>query len=282
MIAEYSTLISVSQLTDMIKHPHLRTFDCRFNLMDEKKGLEDYKLGHIENSQYADLNQQLAGPVLNNSGRHPLPDKSEFEQQLRHWGIDESSQVVVYDDVSGSIAARLWWLCKWAGIKRVAVLDGGLTDWLKQHKQLTREIVRFDKTIFNANYNDNLWVSTENLVNQITSAQVLLTDARAVKRFRGETEPIDSRAGHVPGAVNFPFENNLDSEGRFLSIHELLEIHQQATDKPEVISMCGSGVTACHNILARAHAGLGMGQLYVGSWSEWITNPVRQIESIST
>ncbi len=275
----YKTLINASQLKKIINHPELRLFDCRFDLLDENKGFEAFKQGHIRNSQYADLNKQLADPVSKNTGRHPLPGKRDFENQLQLWGIDETSQIVIYDDAFGSIAARLWWLCKWAGIDQAAVLDGGLKAWLLNQNELSTEIVSFKKSGFKANFNDKLWVSTADIENLSDHPDTLLTDARAGKRFNGETEPIDVRSGHIPGAVNLPFDHNLSSEGRFLSRQELSGIHRQPAEISNVITMCGSGVTACHNILARTHAGLNPGQLYVGSWSEWITDPGRDIDT---
>lgn len=279
MTTHYSTLISASELKNIINHPQLRLFDCRFNLMDESHGFELYKQAHIENSQYADLNKQLASPVMANSGRHPLPDKDNFENQLRQWGVDANSQIVVYDDAFGAIAARLWWLCKWAGLTNVAVLDGGLKTWQADQYPLSTKPVSFNASAFQANFNDELWVSTKIIEKLINDCTTLITDARAAKRYLGESEPIDKRAGHIPSAHNFAFENNLDSHGNFLSPEQLANMHQQATEITQVISMCGSGVTACHNILARAHAGLNPGQLYVGSWSEWIVDPGRKIET---
>ena len=279
MAEHYSTLITVQQLETILDRPDLRLFDCRFNLINVNQGLESFNQGHIANSQYADLNKQLAGPVLKHTGRHPLPDKRLFEDQLRQWGIDESTQVVVYDNGSGAIAARAWWLCKWAGIDRVAVLDGGLNAWKANCHELSKETACFEKTDFQARYDDRLWVSTKTIESLKNDSSTLLTDARTAERFSGESEPIDMRAGHIPGAVNLPFETNLDDNGNFLSKPQLLDMHQQAAEISRVISMCGSGVTACHNILARAHAGLDLGQLYVGSWSEWITDANREIES---
>lgn len=245
--------------------------------MDENQGFELFKQAHIENSQYADLNRQLASPVSANTGRHPLPDKHDFENQLRQWGIDSSSQIVVYDDAFGAIAARLWWLCKWAGLTNVAVLDGGLSSWQAAQHPLSTESITFEATAFVANFNDELWISTQIIEKLINNCATLITDARAAKRYYGESEPIDKRAGHVPNAKNMAFENNLDSNGNFLSPSQLADLHQQATEITQVISMCGSGVTACHNILARTHAGLNSGQLYVGSWSEWIVDPRREV-----
>lgn len=279
MTSYYTTLISASQLKSLIKRPNLRLFDCRFNLLDEEKGAQQFSQGHIPNSQYADLNKQLAGPLLQDTGRHPLPDKNRFETQLRLWGVDESSQIVAYDDVSGSIAARLWWLCRWAGLKYVAVLDGGLKQWIDDGNSLSVELVSFRKTDYRAKFNDRLWVSTRDIEQFRYDPAVLITDARAAKRFAGETEPIDSQAGHVPGAVNYPFEKNLGQDGCFLGPEQLLRRHREDAGKSNVIAMCGSGVTACHNMLARAHAGLDPGQLYVGSWSEWITDPARDINT---
>ena len=273
----FKTLISVDQLTQYSSTEVLRIFDCRFNLMDVDQGFMQFQQGHIPNSQYADLNKQQAAPVANDSGRHPLPDKSEFESQLRQWGIGENAQVVVYDDAGGAIAARLWWLCKWAGLDSVAVLDGGIQAWTAAGNPLSTEPAYYPSSQYCAHYDDELWVSTQTVDRLKNETGVVLTDARAKFRFDGKKEPIDIKAGHVPGAKNYPFDQNLSQQGTFLSPSALKQIHQTNDEHTQVISMCGSGVTACHNILARAHAGLGLGQLYVGSWSEWITSPEREI-----
>ena len=270
-----NTLICATELNQIIDDPDLRLFDCRFYLTEPKKGLDDYSKGHVLNSQYADLNNQLAGPISSNTGRHPLPDKAVFQNQLRKWGIDKNSQIVVYDDASGAIAARLWWMCLWAGLENVRVLDGGLQAWIEKGFELTKEFIEYNKTDFIANYDDKFWVSTKDIEISINKADTVLTDARANIRYRGEQEPIDPIAGHVPGAINLPFDQNLDADGCFLDQEALYKLHQEHS---QTISMCGSGVTACHNMLARAHAGLNIGKLYVGSWSEWITDSTRPIE----
>ncbi len=274
----YSTLISAHELNQIIENPILRLFDCRFNLLEPEWGYQQFQNEHIPNSQYADLNQQLAGPVLSNTGRHPLSDKVTFQNQLRKWGVDDNSQVVVYDDASGAIAARLWWMCLWAGLENVAVLDGGINAWLNLGLPVTKELTSHNETNFVAKFDDSLWVSTEYIETSIDQSAITLIDARAGSRYCGEHEPIDPIAGHIPTAINFSFEQNLDDRGHFLDKTELHDSHQKSTDEKQVISMCGSGVTACHNMLARKHAGLDMGKLYVGSWSEWITNPARPIE----
>ncbi len=275
----YSTLISANQLNQIISDPSLRLFDCRFNLMKPYLGFEQFKSGHIPNSQYADLNKQLAGPLTSTTGRHPLPDKTIFQNQLQHWGIDKDSQIVVYDDAGGAIAARLWWMCKWAGIENAALLDGGIQAWTEAGHKLTQDEIKATKTDFVASYDDNLWISTEQIEHLISKSSTHLFDARANIRYRGEKEPIDPIAGHVPTAKNIPFDNNLNSKGNFLKPDQLLNLHQGNDNIGQVISMCGSGVTACHNMLARKHAGLNMGKLYVGSWSEWITDHRRPIET---
>ena len=275
--SKYQTLIQAQDLNAIIDSSELRIFDCRFNLMKVEQGRRDYAQGHIPKAQYADLNLQLAGPVTVDSGRHPLPDKPVFEQQLRAWGIDDSSQIIVYDDANGAIAARMWWLCLWAGLTHVAVLDGGIDAWLNQGGSLSTAVPAFGKTDYLAEFDDELWVSTAQIEKQSFSHNnAMLTDARAEARYLGQSEPIDPVAGHIPGAINLPFEQNLNQQGLFQD-PQALRKHHQADGLEQVISMCGSGVTACHNMLARAHAGLDMGLLYVGSWSEWIRDSKREI-----
>ena len=273
-----STLISATELNQIIDAPNLRLFDCRFNLMKPEWGFQQFEKAHIPNSQYADLNEQLAGAVTANTGRHPLPDKTVFQDQLREWGIDRNSQVVVYDDASAAIAARLWWMCIWAGIKNTAVLDGGIQTWMDSGFTVTEKTIKFDRTDYIADYDDRLWISTEGIAAQIKTSTITLTDARTNARYRGEQEPIDPIAGHIPTAINLPFDKNLNKNGHFHEQADLKLLHEKPSSTKQVVSMCGSGVTACHNILARCHAGLHMGKLYVGSWSEWITDSNRQIE----
>jgi len=274
----YTTLVDAGQLNQIINAENTRVIDCRFNLIKPVLGFQLFQQSHIPTSQYADLNQQLAGPILTCTGRHPLPNKEAFEKQLCTWGIDKDSQIIVYDDACGAIASRLWWMCQWAGLENVAVLDGGFNAWLELNLDVTQELTHFNKTNFSANYDDNLWVSTEVIETSISQTNTQLIDARSHKRYVGEQEPIDSVAGHIPSAINIPFEQNLDDHGYFLSKKKLYKLHQ-SQDEQLIISMCGSGVTACHNLLARKYAGLTMGKLYVGSWSEWITNPTRPIKN---
>ena len=274
----YSTLISVDELKALIETPELRLFDCRFYLSAPEKGMDEYQKGHIVNSQYAHLDQQLAGQTSAQTGRHPLPEKQDFEKQLNKWGVNESSQIIVYDDMNGAIAARLWWMCKWAGLNSVAVLDGGIQAWVSQDNELTKIPGQHSSSHYKAHFDDSLWLTTQSLQQLITDHTTVLTDARAKERYIGKVEPIDKVAGHVPGAINIPFDSNLDAHGCFKSKTELTNLHNCTNDGSNVIAMCGSGVTACHNILARAHAGIGMGKLYVGSWSEWITDSEREIQ----
>ncbi len=272
----YSTLIDVSTLAAHIGQESWVVLDCRFNLADKAAGRNAYAAGRIPGAIYVDLEQDLSGPVTDTSGRHPLPDIEELVEKLGSWGIDETSQVVVYDDVGGGMAVRGWWLLRWLGHQGVALLDGGVRAWEESSLELTTEVSTPSQRRFVDRHGSEPVTGEALLGDQ----DRLLVDARSAPRFRGEEEPIDPVAGHIPGAVNLPFELNLDKQGRFLSAPILRERFLSALggrDPGSVVHYCGSGVTACHNLLAMEHAGMHGSQLYVGSWSEWITDPDREV-----
>ena len=277
-MTDYRTLIDVTTLCDRLDRPDWAVIDCRFDLSDPAAGRQAYRAGHIPGAHYAHLDDDLAGPVGATSGRHPLPDPQRLAERLGQWGIAADTQVVAYDEGNGATAARLWWLLGWLsnGPARCAVLDGGLRAWQAAGLGLsTQPPPPTTAQPFPAQPDAGRWVDSATVQNR--SADALLFDARAAVRFRGEQEPIDPVAGHVPGAVNLPFMDNL-SDGRFRPIDELRRRFEQALEgRPaeQALHMCGSGVTACHNQLAMAHAGLAIGRLYVGSWSEWLRDPGR-------
>ncbi|WP_424946976.1 sulfurtransferase [Candidatus Spongiihabitans sp.] len=298
----YTTLIAVDQLASLMKsndvHHPLIVFDCRFSLADTELGRGKYETGHIPAAIYVHLDHDLAGDITPRSGRHPLPEVGNFVQRARAWGINSHTQVVVYDDAAGAIAARLWWMMKWIGHTRVALLDGGYAAWRNSGRPISDQVETSIKTERqnaapaeqelavkrNENSFENSFIEVDELNEWLKSQRVNLYDARAEPRFAGEHEPIDVIAGHIPGAVNLPFEHNLDEHGFFLGADALKRRFESILTENEgegahIVHMCGSGVTACHNILAMEIAGIAPTRLYVGSWSEWIRDPARAVAS---
>ncbi len=276
----YTTLISTEELAAHLNDPDWVIVDCRFTLSDTEAGRRAYGAGHLPGACYAHLDEDLSGPKNGRNGRHPLPDPAVFAATLGRWGIDGSKQVVVYDDSFGSMAVRLWWMLRWVGHDAVALLDGGLPKWQREKRPLTAEVPAVKRTVFVPRLRDHMRVDADAVLAASRSADRLILDARPEMRFTGEMEPIDPVAGHVPGAINVPFDDNLDVGGTFLTPEELREQYQRLLDgrSPEqVILMCGSGVTACHDLLAMEVAGLSGAKLYPGSWSEWIADPARPV-----
>ena len=294
----HSTLITPRRLAARIEDADLAVIDCRFDLGRPEWGREAYASARIPHALYTHLDHDLSGPVSASSGRHPLPPVDALAARLGQWGIDAQVQVVAYDQGPGAYAARLWWLLRWLGHAKVAVLDGGLAAWQQErlpldttplthpqaqtqaHSQGSRPARRFE-----ARADGEMLVSTPELEGllakgRLASADVVLVDARSADRFAGRNETIDPVAGHVPGARNHPFADNLDSTGRFLdrgTLRERFAKTLEGVPSDAAICMCGSGVTACHNLLALEVAGLQGARLYAGSWSEWIRDPKRPI-----
>jgi thiosulfate/3-mercaptopyruvate sulfurtransferase len=276
----FTTLVTPEQLAQHLDDPNWVVFDCRFTLTDPDAGKRAYDAGHIPGARYADLNNDLSGPLSQTSGRHPLPDSAQLSEKLGKWGVDAGKQIIVYDDSFGAMAVRLWWLLRWLGHDAVALLDGGFPLWTRRTLPVSTEKPAITSTTFVPDPRPELSVSSDEVVSRLNDTQTLVLDARSDMRFRGDVEPLDKVAGHIPGAVNLPFEDNLDLDGTFLGPDELRSQYLEllAGKSPSgVIHMCGSGVTACHNLLAMELAGLAGGKLYVGSWSEWITDPSRPI-----
>ena len=276
----FQTLISASQLAASLDDPGIRIVDCRFDLADEHAGLRAYQEAHISHAVYAHLHEDLAGPVTAHTGRHPLPTPDKFAGTLGNWGIDNNSQVVVYDGGPGAMAARLWWMLRWLGHQKVALLDGGFTAWQEYGGDTSSGTSHHRATIFRASEQADMTLDSNQVQHALASNEVLLIDVRGRPRYLGETEPLDALAGHIPGAVNRPFEHNLDSRGRFLPAQTLAEQYRELlAENPgkQPCFMCGSGVTACHGLLAMELAGIQGARLYPGSWSEWITDSSRAI-----
>ncbi|MBM1182080.1 thiosulfate/3-mercaptopyruvate sulfurtransferase [Pseudomonas lundensis] len=275
-------LISPQALNERQSQPGLVILDCRFALEDPDYGLRSYAEGHIEGAQFADLERDLSGPVTKGvTGRHPLPDPDELIERLRGWGINNDSDVVLYDDGPGAFAARAWWLLAWLGKRDgVFVLDGGLKAWHAAGFPLNLDSVKVPRGHFDGAPDNQLLIKAQALQKRLNDPALTLIDARALPRFRGEVEPIDPVAGHIPGAQCAAFGENLDSSGRFLPVEQLKQrFAEKLGDRSpdELVAYCGSGVTACHNLFALALAGYPLGKLYAGSWSEWINDPQRGV-----
>jgi len=276
----FTTLITSDQLAQNLSDPDWVVMDCRFVLTEPAAGERAYQQGHIPNARYAHLERDLSASVRSDSGRHPLPDREKLATKLGAWGVEPTSQVVVYDDANGAIAARLWWLLRWLGHASVALLDGGWGRWLKEGRPQVTDIPAPRPAVFAVRPALVNWMSTAQVQDGMLHQAIQLLDARTPERFRGAQEPIDPVAGHIPGAINRPLQDNLAPDGRFLPSEDLRRqfIALVGHVAPErVVHMCGSGVTACHNLLAMEHAGLGGSGLYAGSWSEWIRDSHRPV-----
>jgi thiosulfate/3-mercaptopyruvate sulfurtransferase len=276
----YTTLVSPATLNQNLDNPNWVVVDCRFSLANSNAGSYAYRHGHIPHARYAHLNNDLSSAITSFTGRHPLPDFALLAKKLGAWGITNKSQVVAYDDAGGAFAGRLWWLLRCLGHDDVAVLNGGIQLWQKQGFSLTTTLPNIHATTFRPYLNSTCWLNASQVQNSLAKKATCLVDARTPERYRGEQEPIDPVAGHIPGALNHAFQLNLDNQGLFLSADTLRERFKQliSTRTPEqVVHYCGSGVTACHNLLAMEHAGLTGSKIYAGSWSEWIRDKNRAI-----
>ena len=274
----YDTIVSTDHLLHHTADPKWVTFDCRFVLGKPDLGRQKYLEGHIPAARYADLDKDLSSAPTAATGRHPLPDPHHLVDKLHDWGVDQDSQIVVYDDVSGSIAGRFWWLLRWLGHTAVAVLDGGIDKWEKEGNLLeTGEWVPPDAAPggnFAFGCDDRLRIEAAEVESLLGQEDAVIIDARAPSRYSGERETVDMEGGHIPTAINHSLLQNLDDEGCFLLAPQLRKMFEKLY-KPTTVHSCGSGVTACHNILAMKLAGFPDTRLYVGSWSEWIRSSQR-------
>lgn len=270
----FDTIISVEDLHRHLPDSDWQVVDCRFQLDDTEAGRRAYQAGHIPGALYAHLDDDLSGPIIpQQTGRHPLPSVAEAAALFSRLGIDEQVQVVVYDDKGGAIAARLWWMLRWLGHEAAAVLDGGLSAWTTQGLPLENAVPEVQPRTFVARERSD-WVLDADEVDAIRQKDDwALIDSRTPERYRGEHEPIDPVAGHIPGAQNAPHPETVGPQGTYRTANELRAHFQKiAGERPaeRTAFYCGSGVTACRNILAYKAAGLGDARLYAGSWSEWI------------
>lgn len=280
MSPPWTTLVTTAELAAHLDDPDCIVIDCRYVLSDRDKGRAAYDSGHLPGARHAHLEADLCGTPEANSGRHPLPEPARLAERFGAWGITARSRIVACDDSFGSIAARLWWLARWLGHERVALLDGGLAKWKREHRPLTSAPTAVVATQFLARRNDALVAQAAEVARAIREPAALLLDARPEERFLGLSEPFDRIAGHIPTSINRPWEDNLAMSGEFQTAEQLRAEYAEllgGRSAGEVIHLCGSGVTACHSVLAMEIAGLAGSRLFPGSWSEGICDPAHPI-----
>jgi thiosulfate/3-mercaptopyruvate sulfurtransferase len=274
------TLVTVEQLHDHLEDPGWCVIDVRHDLMNVEAGRRAYDAGHIPGAVFAHIDDDLSGAKTGRNGRHPLPRREDLVRALRRWGVDDDTQIVAYDAQGGNFAVRLWWLARWLGHARVAVLDGGWPVWLANTGLSSTERPVRNAGHFSERPSLMPLVEVDEVVRTLGTPERLVLDARTPERYRGEQEPIDPVAGHIPGARNRPWQRNLNPDQTFKSAAALRQEFEAAlgsTAPNRVAHQCGSGVTACHNLLAMEIAGMPGSALYAGSWSEWIADPARPV-----
>ena len=279
-LMEYSTIINNNILKQHLDDPDWMIFDCRHDPFDFGSGRQAFGVSHIPNAKFAHMSADLSSPSSGNNGRHPLPAANVFIKRLENWGVDNTKQIVTYDDSGSIYAARLWWMLRWIGHSKVAVLNGGWGHWcnLNFPTERTAPALATTTTRFFDVPRDTEWVSIQTIEAAVGNPLICMIDARSPQKFAGLDEQQDPIGGHIPGALNRFYRKNIDVNGCFLS-PTLLKTEFQAligNIPPEnVIHQCGAGITACNNILAMEIAGLHGSKLYPGSWSEWCSNPLR-------
>lgn len=276
----YTTLISTDTLYTHLDEPDWAIVDCRYDLANEAWGVQQYRASHIPGAVYASLGHDMAGARTGTNGRHPLPQPDALGETFSRFGIGSGVQVVAYDQDTGMYAARLWWLLRYLGHHDVAVLDGGFAKWTREERPTASGEETRARRKFEGAPHDDVRVTAAEVERHLGDRAFRLVDARAAERYAGATEPLDKVAGHIPGAANHYFKDNLAPEGTFLPPFELRARLSRAlgSQPPErAVCYCGSGVTACHNILAMTHAGMHGARLYPGSWSEWCSDPRRPV-----
>ena len=276
-----TALVDTETLAQHLAAPDWVVFDCRHDLMAPERSRAEYARSHIPGARFMHMDEDLSAPKTGRNGRHPLPDPETLMKKLGDAGVDSGKQVVAYDAQGGMAAARLWWLLRWVGHLPVAVLDGGWNRWVDEGRPQDSDTPRPEPTRFKGNPCGTA-VSAESVRSRLGDGTMLLLDARAPDRFRGQNETIDPVGGRIPGSRNRFYRDNLDASGRFKAPEVLKEEFRSALGprSPEdVVNYCGSGVSACHNLLAMEVAGLRGARLYPGSWSEWIADPSRPVAS---
>jgi thiosulfate/3-mercaptopyruvate sulfurtransferase len=276
----HTTLVSAEETAAHLRDPDWIICDCRHDLADYSAGYRAYRNGHIPGARFLHLDVDLSGPKTGLTGRHPLPHPATFCLRLGALGIDNSKQIVAYDDSGGPYAARLWWMLRWVGHTRAAVLDGGWAGWNRAKLPVTIEQPAVEAATFTGRVQQDAAADSAQIVARLKDRKATVIDARSPDRYRGENETLDPVAGHIPGAINRFFKLNLGDDGCFKPAGALKKefgamLNSHAPDT--VIHQCGSGVTACHNLLAMEIAGLSGSRLYPGSWSEWVSDRRRPV-----
>jgi thiosulfate/3-mercaptopyruvate sulfurtransferase len=270
-----SPVVSPQRLVELQQSAEaIALIDCRFSLADPLLGQQQYKEGHIPGAYYLDLNQDLSSPVQPHGGRHPLPDSSVLAGKLSRMGITDETLVIAYDDSRFAFASRLWWLLKYMGHERAAVLDGGLAAYKALGLPTASNIPAEQAGAFIPQIKPDWVIDIHGVRQRQQQPYVKLIDSREADRYRGEREPIDPVAGHIPGALNYPWQQVTDDSGKFRSPSELKHYWADVSDAAEIVVYCGSGVTACVNLLALAASNFSTGRLYAGSWSDWCSYPL--------
>lgn len=278
----FTTLISTEVLAKHLTDPAYAIIDCRFKLDDIAWGEREYAAGHIPGAVYAHLDRDLSGMKTGRNGRHPLPDPIELGLKCGTWGLTSGVQVVAYDQDTGMFASRLWWLLRWIGHKSVAVLDGGYAKWTREGRTTKSGVDTRERSAFDVERQSQMITDASAMRELTIRSDWRMLDARAPERYRGDVEPIDKKAGHIPTARNHPFMTNLDERGTFRTPEELRARYRASmgtVPSDQIVCYCGSGVTACHDLLAMEHAGLKGAKLYPGSWSEWSSDDSREVET---
>ncbi|HEU5318949.1 MAG TPA: sulfurtransferase [Chloroflexota bacterium] len=269
-------LVSTTWLAQHLDDPRVRIADVRWYLPNAgKTGRAEYQRGHLPGAVFVDLDTQLAAPPGTGPGRHPIPDAQRFARAMSAAGVGADTHVVAYDDAGGAIAARLWWLLRHYGHSRVSVLDGGFTAWLAERRPVTTDEPSIRPAAFHAQPGGERVVDKTAVQRLAADPGAVVLDARAAERYEGVTEPVDPRPGHVPGALSAPFAGNLTPQATFLDRNALRRRYEAlgVTPHKQVVAYCGSGVTACHTLLALHLAGFRHAALYEGSWSDWSSDP---------
>lgn len=276
----YETLVEAETLKHHLADPRWRVFDVRHDLLDVTVGPRAFAAGHIPGAQFAHIDDDLSGVKTGRNGRHPLPDREALAERFRRWGVSDDTQIVAYDAQGGQFAVRLWWLARWLGHRAVALLDGGWPVWLAHEGAAETAVTTPARGSFTIHPSLVAVVDASEVAASLGTPARLLLDARLPERFRGEVEPIDPVAGHIPGSRNRPWQSNLNPDLTFKSRTQLRSEFESLIgqrDATTVTHQCGSGVTASHNVFAMELAGLPGAPLYAGSWSEWIADPARPI-----
>ncbi|WP_067769714.1 sulfurtransferase [Nostoc sp. NIES-3756] len=271
-MADIQFVVSPNWLLQHLQDPQVIIVDCRFSLAEPQLGQQQYKLSHIQGAYYLDLNLDLSSPVGEHGGRHPLPNADDIAKKLAAIGVEfQKTLVVAYDDSRFAFASRLWWLLRYLGHEQVAVLDGGFSQWQQAGYPISDIIPQFKTANFVPQIQPQLLVDITDVKTRKDLPSVVLVDSRESDRYRGEREPIDKIAGHIPGAVNYPWMEVTDAKGYLISPTENSQRWQNIATAEEILVYCGSGVTACVNLLSLELAGIHTGKLYAGSWSDWIS-----------